>query len=575
MTAPPRRHQRRRRPRRRRPRGRPRRRPPPRRRRRSKAAAKTTAAARRPRARRSRRRRRRRRPSAKKTPAKKAPAKKATRARRPPRRHRPRRPSPRRRRRRRRDPYRSQEGAGEAQAAAKKAPATKTVAKKARRQEDAGQEGTAAKKTAARKTAPRKTAHEGSRQARSLTHHPPVARRMVTHRVAGAPLDFAALRDGVGGARRFRIRGAGRRARAAARITLPDDDATDIPFVTIDPPGAATSTRPCTSLAPADGYFVSYAIADVAVVRVTGGPRLDVETQRRGETLYFPDTRVPLHPPVLSEGAASLLPDQVRPAVLWQITLDATVKRAASTFAARACAARAQLDYAGLQKQMDAGQAPDAIALLEAVGRLRLGSPARVTRSTSTCRSSSSNRTTATWRIALREPLPVEAYNAEISLLTGMCAARLMLDAGCRHPAHRPAAGAGVDRLAEARSARTRRRLAGRCRTRRRARQARPGRTADTSRSSSTRPRCCAAPRTRRSTAPPEQAAACGYRCTVCACHCAAAPTGRSLRQRGVPRGARGAAGPALGPRPAAELPGRDGRRPTTERTRPTAPSST
>ena len=34
-------------------------------------------------------------------------------------------------------------------------------------------------------------------------------------------------------------------------------------------------------------------------------------------TLYAPDRRIPLHPPVLSEGAASLLPDQVRPALLW------------------------------------------------------------------------------------------------------------------------------------------------------------------------------------------------------------------------------------------------------------------
>jgi exoribonuclease R len=32
--------------------------------------------------------------------------------------------------------------------------------------------------------------------------------------------------------------------------------------------------------------------------------------------------------------------------------------------------------------------------------------------------------------LKLREPLPVEDWNAEISLLTGMCAARLMLDAG-------------------------------------------------------------------------------------------------------------------------------------------------
>jgi exoribonuclease R len=34
------------------------------------------------------------------------------------------------------------------------------------------------------------------------------------------------------------------------------------------------------------------------------------------------------------------------------------------------------------------------------------------------------------WTLQLRRPLPVEQYNAEISLLTGMCAAQLMLQAG-------------------------------------------------------------------------------------------------------------------------------------------------
>ena len=73
-----------------------------------------------------------------------------------------------------------------------------------------------------------------------------------------------------------------------------------------------------------NGYIVHYAIADVAAFVLPSG-RLDEETHRRGETLYFPDARVPLHPTVLSENAASLLPDQVRPAVLWRIDLnDAT-----------------------------------------------------------------------------------------------------------------------------------------------------------------------------------------------------------------------------------------------------------
>ena len=39
--------------------------------------------------------------------------------------------------------------------------------------------------------------------------------------------------------------------------------------------------------------------------------------------MYLPDGRVPLHPPVLSEGAVSLFPDVERAAVLWTIDLDA------------------------------------------------------------------------------------------------------------------------------------------------------------------------------------------------------------------------------------------------------------
>ena len=70
-----------------------------------------------------------------------------------------------------------------------------------------------------------------------------------------------------------------------------------------------------------DGYVVHYAIADVAAF-VTPGDPVDVEANRRGETLYGADSKVPLHPKVLSEDAGSLLPDQVRPALLWTIKVD-------------------------------------------------------------------------------------------------------------------------------------------------------------------------------------------------------------------------------------------------------------
>ena len=110
---------------------------------------------------------------------------------------------------------------------------------------------------------------------------------------------------------------------AAAKPRLPDLDRTDIPFVTIDPEGARDLDQALHIQRDGDGYVVHYAIADVAAFVSPGDP-VDVEAHRRGETLYGADSKVPLHPTVLSEDAASLLADEVRPALLWTIKVDAT-----------------------------------------------------------------------------------------------------------------------------------------------------------------------------------------------------------------------------------------------------------
>lgn len=109
---------------------------------------------------------------------------------------------------------------------------------------------------------------------------------------------------------------------AAANPRLPELDRTDLEFVTIDPPDSMDLDQALFIERNGDGYTVYYAIADVAAFVQPGDP-MDVEARKRGETLYAPDKRTPLHPPELSEGAASLLPDQVRPALLWTIAVDA------------------------------------------------------------------------------------------------------------------------------------------------------------------------------------------------------------------------------------------------------------
>jgi exoribonuclease R len=253
---------------------------------------------------------------------------------------------------------------------------------------------------------------------------------MVAHKVAGAPVDFVALREELAVPGDFASDVLAEADRAAGGVELPDEDATGIPLVTVDPPGSRDLDQAVHISASGDGFEVSYAIADVAAFVRPGGA-VDLEAQRRGETLYFPDRRVPLHPPVLSEGAASLLPDQVRPAVLWRIQLDARGEVTEIDVRRARVRSRAQLDYPTLQTQLDGGGAPDAVALLPQVGTRRLqlarerhainlDIPEQVVEPDGDHR----------WTLTLRAPLPVESWNAEISLLTGMCAAQLMLAAG-------------------------------------------------------------------------------------------------------------------------------------------------
>jgi exoribonuclease R len=247
---------------------------------------------------------------------------------------------------------------------------------------------------------------------------------MSSHRVAGAPLDFAALRSELAVTGDFASEVLADAERAARAVELPDLDATDIPLVTIDPAGSRDLDQAVHIAGGGDGFVVSYAIADVAAFVRPGSP-VDVEANRRGETLYFPDLRVPLHPPSLSEDAASLLPGRLRPAVLWRITLDhvgdvrdVDVRRARVR-------SRAQLDYATVQQNPTAH---DAVTLLPAVGRLRLALARRRHAINLDLPEQQVEQTRDQWWLTVRAPLPVESYNAEISLLTGMCAARLMLD---------------------------------------------------------------------------------------------------------------------------------------------------
>ena len=98
-------------------------------------------------------------------------------------------------------------------------------------------------------------------------------------------------------------------------------DRTEIEFATIDPAGATDLDQAFAIEADGDDIVLRYAIADVGWF-VQPGDALDTEAWNRGVTVYLPDRRSPLYPAALSEGAASLLPDVDRPAVIFVVRVD-------------------------------------------------------------------------------------------------------------------------------------------------------------------------------------------------------------------------------------------------------------
>lgn len=110
-------------------------------------------------------------------------------------------------------------------------------------------------------------------------------------------------------------------AETAARRPLDGHvDRTARPFVTLDPASSRDLDQAFAIEADGADLILHYAIADVAWFVEEGGA-VDREAWRRGTSQYLPDGKAGLYPPVLSEGAASLLPDGPRPAIVFIVRI--------------------------------------------------------------------------------------------------------------------------------------------------------------------------------------------------------------------------------------------------------------
>jgi len=217
---------------------------------------------------------------------------------------------------------------------------------------------------------------------------------------------------------------------AAHNAFVAREDATDLPLVTIDPPGAMDLDQALqVRRNDRGGYTLEYAIADVGAFVRPGGA-LEAEALHRCQTLYVPDAKVPLYPPVLSEGAASLLPGQVRPAVLWTIDTDSNGEPVGVRLRRALVRSVDRLDYDGVQADVAIGRQHPSIAALPELGRLRREhAVARGAIELELPEQQIQPDGSGGWRIVLRQRKDVAVWNAEMSLLTGICAAELMLQA--------------------------------------------------------------------------------------------------------------------------------------------------
>jgi exoribonuclease R len=144
-------------------------------------------------------------------------------------------------------------------------------------------------------------------------------------------------------------------AQQASNRTFPGHrDRTDRPFVTLDPLSSTDLDQAFAIEMAGPDLLLHYAIADVASF-VDPGSAIDREAWERGETIYLPDGKTGLYPPVLSEGAASLLPDGERPAVVFTVRVDPAGAVGLAGVERAMIRSRAKLGYATVTKD----QLPD------------------------------------------------------------------------------------------------------------------------------------------------------------------------------------------------------------------------
>ena len=237
-------------------------------------------------------------------------------------------------------------------------------------------------------------------------------------------------------------------AQAAARRAPADHvDRTGVPFVTLDPATSTDLDQAFAIEAAGADLLLHYAIADVAWF-VSDGDPVDAEAWKRGTTLYLPDGKAGLYPPVLAEAAASLLPDGPRPAVIFAVRVAPDGTATLDGVERAIIRSRAKLAYATVREQ-DLPAGFDEIARRVAAAENRRGA-ARV----DPPEQQVERMADGSFTLRFRPPNAAERRNAALSLATNLAVARYLQAAATGlfrvMAAPEPSAEARLRRTAEA-----------------------------------------------------------------------------------------------------------------------------
>ncbi|TVP60061.1 MAG: VacB/RNase II family 3'-5' exoribonuclease [Halomonadaceae bacterium] len=107
-----------------------------------------------------------------------------------------------------------------------------------------------------------------------------------------------------------------------AAADSPREDLTGLPFVTIDAPSTQDLDDAVSARAEGDGWVLSVAIADPVALLPPEGVT-EQEARLRGSAGYFPGQPRPMLPPAISQELGSLVPDQIRLALVMEIPVAA------------------------------------------------------------------------------------------------------------------------------------------------------------------------------------------------------------------------------------------------------------